>query len=163
MYTFKQVKTHLRQQSGLKFKGFTKEDVGTNLESFLENILIYNNKYPTVYTTNGQTQTGAGKRRSIGDLFRLTYFYFPKITLTTLYTSLLKLVIEKKALSSICEATGLRVYRAAKDGEITYFNGTPTDEFYTDFKQFEEFKQCKSAKDYWGYTFKEDKINFVEF
>lgn len=159
MYTFKKIKEHLQSQPAICFRGLTKDDVG-GLSTFLENFLEYNKTYDTIYK-NGHLQTKKGSRRSIGDLYRIAYYYFPHIKLTTIYKAVLRLIINKKALSAICQATGLRVYRATKSGDVPYFNGEGIDEFYTDFSHFEEFKECKSKSGYWGDTYGKNEINFI--
>jgi hypothetical protein len=77
------------------------------------------------------------------------------------YSTLLELVANNEAISSICAATGMRVYRAAKGSENGFLNGTPIDEFGTDLKQFKHFSECVQREDKWGYEFTEEEIKFI--
>lgn len=156
VYTIKQIKDYLKKLPEIKFHDLEKEDL--KLSVFLENILIYCKNYDTV-TLNNTIQTKRGTRRTVGDLYRITKYYFPRIGLTTVYKSLLKLCAEKTAVSAICQATGTRVYRYDKGNG--YFNSEATDEFYTNLTQFEEFKNCKSIKDNWGYDYTSSKIKYI--
>lgn len=158
-YTYKEIKEYLQAQSAIKFNGLSKEDVGNKLNVFFDKLLVWNKERDTVFTNN-KLHTNAGKRRSIGDLYRITYFYFPKVKLITVYRELLEIIGKGAALSSICMETGLRVYRYT-DKEA-FFNGTPIDEFGTDITTIEGYEKCKPKVDYWGYEYTEDNIKFVQ-
>lgn len=156
MYTTKQIKDYLKEQPAIKFAGLEKGDI--KLSEFKLRILEYNKKYSTVFLNN-KVQNAAGSRRSVGDLYRISTYYFPRIKLSTIYSMLLSLVADKKAVSAICKLTGMRVYRY--DSGSGYFNGEPTDEFQMDIKKFPEFDNCKSMKDNWGYDYGTEEIKFV--
>lgn len=160
-YTLKQIKSFLKNEPFLKFSGIEKPNE-KNPVSFIENFFKYNKERETVYVGNGHTQSKAGLRRSVGDIFRICYTYFPKLTMTTLYKTLLRMSAEGKLISSICMETGLRVYRATKDGEKSYFNGQKIDEFTVDLTQFEEIKNCVSSAPNWGYEYNENHIKFIK-
>lgn len=160
-YAFSDIKEYLKNLSPLRFHNLTKDDLKEkNPRDFLNAFFRYNREYNTIYG-NGKLQTNAGCRRSIGDIFRITFYYFPKVRLTTIYKTLLTMVGESHCLSSICLATGLRVYRATKEGEKAYFNGEKIDEFTTDFNQFEELANCKSLGGAWGESYGADNIKFI--
>lgn len=55
------------------------------LSTFLQ---VWNNVYPTVYVENDLQQCETKCRRSLGDLFMLTKYYFPEITLLEVITIL---------------------------------------------------------------------------
>lgn len=159
-YTLKQIKTFLKKEPFLKFSGLEKPDE-KNPVAFIERFFHYNKQRQTVYVGNGHVQCESGLRRSIGDIFKICYHYFPKLTMTTLYKTLIRMSSEGKVISSICMATGLRVYRATKDGEKSYFNGQRIDEFTVDLNQFEEIKACKASQPDWGFSYDEKNIKFV--
>lgn len=158
-YTLKQIKDYLRSLKIIKFSGIEKDDLN-GLTDLLDRLLLLNSQSATVFT-NGKLQTESGSRRSIGDLYRIVSYYYPKITLTTLYQHLFGLIAENKVISSICMETGMRVYRATKGSEYGFLNGTPIDEFGVDLKQFDNFDQCENKEGKWGYEYTEEQIKFI--
>lgn len=160
-YTFGQIKRHLQEQPALHFRGLTKEDVGRGLTKFSNHFFEYNSKFDT-YQGNS-LQTPKGRRRSIGDIYRIFYYYFPKMTLTHVYQIVIQQIAKGIALSAICNATHMRVYRGVKKGyESHYFNGEETDEFGIDIKQFEEFKGCPREIGSWGVGVTSKNLKLIE-
>jgi hypothetical protein len=154
------IKQYLADQPQIKFKDIDVPDE-KNPKDFLANFFKHNKASHTVFL-NHKVYCKSQVRRSIGDIYRITLFYFPKASLTKLYRNILDLISEEQVLSSICEATGLRVYRACKKDDTACFNGAKTDEFGVDFTQFEEFEGCSPEEGFWGYNFGKDKIKFVD-
>ncbi len=136
MSKIEQVKTYIKQQGGLKLKGLTKPDE-KNPQDFLRRFFsYYNKKLETVYKSNGQIQCMPNKRRSIQDIYLIVLNYFPKASLTKLYTEILKLISENLVISGICLDIHKRVYRGVNSGEKGYINGVLADEFDIDMKTF---------------------------
>lgn len=161
-YTFGQIKEYLKGLSPLRFQNLSREDLKEkNPTDFVKNFFKYNSEYKTIYAGNGQTQTVTERRRSLGDIFRITYYYFPKVRLITIYRALLAAIGEGIALSAICQETGLRVYRATKGSESGIFNGEKIDEFYVDFNQFEEINACKPKNGWWGDHYGSNDLKFI--
>lgn len=159
-YSFKEIKTYLQSLPNLKL---SRPVEVRNPQAFIKSFLLdYNYHYATVYGNN-LTQTERGKRRSIGDIYRVTYHYFPKITMGTVYRTLLTLIADGLAISAICHATHMRVYRGLKKGEYGggYFNGVWTDEFHVDISQFEEHARCNHNNGSWGTGDDESLLNFI--
>lgn len=141
-YSFKEIKEHLKAQPPIRFNisAIDEKNVDALIRVFFSK---YNRNYNTIYDGNHKVQTQAGKRRSISDIFRICYFYFPRIRLTTVYKTLLKYIKSSTHYSYICHATGLRVYRDASQdvyGGGNFFNGPLTDEYGVDFTTFEELE-----------------------
>jgi hypothetical protein len=152
-YTFGEIKAHLQGQPSLHFRGLSKADVGTGLVKFSNHFFEYNKAYDTYQGT--VLQTPKGKRRTVGDIYRIFYYYFPKIRLTSVYEILIGQISKGNALSAICQLTKTRVYRgingAAKSPyEVPYFNGEAVDEFGVDINQFEDLKTCPKEVGSWG-------------
>ena len=143
-YSFKQIKEYLHAQPELKFRDLDSLE-GVKLKDFLKNFFsLYSENYITIYAKNGVTQTARGKRRSIGDIFRITKYYYPRVALTTVYKEMLLNIQRYKFFSYICGDSGLRVYRDTTRqvyGKGGFFNSFPTDEFGVDFTEFEEFDE----------------------
>jgi hypothetical protein len=154
-----EIKTFLRGQPKIKFASLAKPEELTPRE-FVKNFFKYNS-LNTVYLNN-QIQTEGGKRRSVGDIFRITYFYFPKVKLRTIYEALLESISENKVLSSICTITGTRVYRKTNNNEKGIFNGQGIDEFKTDFSKFEIYPLLKPKPGFWGDNYGEKQLKFVK-
>lgn len=131
-----EVKQHIKAQGGLKLKELVKPDE-KNPQDFLRRFFsYYNKKLETVYKSNGQIQCLPGKRRSIQDIYLITLHYFPKASLTKLYTEILRLISENLVISGICLDIRKRVYRGTSSGEKGYINGVLCDEYEIDLKTF---------------------------
>ncbi len=143
-YSFKEIKEYLMAQPELKFRDLDSVE-GIKLKDFLKNFFsIYSERHVTIYAKNGVTQTAHGRRRSIGDIFRITKYYYPKVRLTTVYKEMLLNIQRYKFFSYICAETKLRVYRDTTRevyGKGGFFNSEPIDEFGVDFTEFEEFDE----------------------
>lgn len=159
-YTFKQIKEYLQKQPALHFEGLEVGDV-KGLTKFLNDFFKLNAERHTV-RKDGTVDTKRGKRRSVSDIYRICHYYFPKITLTHVYRHLLKMIADKKALSAICEATHMRVYRGTDGYEDNYFNGDPIDEYQVNLSYFEELKQCPREVGSWGIGDGLDELKLVK-
>jgi len=59
-----------------------KKSLPTNLKDFLIKFFKeYNSDRQTIYTADKRVQTDVGKRRSLGDIFRICKYYFPDCSL----------------------------------------------------------------------------------
>lgn len=160
-YKLKQVKQYLLEQSAVRFKGIV-TPTEKNPVDFLKNFFVHNSSKETVFHEGTVLYEAAGRRRSIGDIYRIAAFYFPKLTLTTTYKTLIQMCAEGKIISSICLQTGKRVYRATKGTEAAYFNGVATDEYTTDLTKFEMYAKCPKSSGAWGYGYNETNLKFIE-
>lgn len=164
-YSFRELKEHFRAQPVIRFQGLEAPDE-KNIEAFLRVFFSkYNRVYPTVYASNGAMQTRAGKRRSIGDIYRLCFYYFPKVRLTTVYKTLLKCIRDYSFFSYICHATGLRVYRDNTQdvyGGGNFFNGPFIDEYGVDFELFEIIKELPHNTKGGNIDEDDSNINYID-
>lgn len=115
------------------------------LEEFITNFIAkYNNAYNTTYVSNGQVQTEAGRRRSLGDIYMLSKHYYPECNLHDVIKFLyITGPTTIKALGSLkCGTINKRVW---------WLFGSP---------RFDD----KGVADEYGYTFQQyiDRINYVE-
>ncbi len=81
------------------------------IEEFVVNFFKeYNSKYTTTYTKNVAEQCTTGRRRSLGDVYMITKFYFPECTLLDIIELMYgKLWGVNK--SQFCSAVKKRVFR----------------------------------------------------
>lgn len=108
----------------VKFDGVN-EITDETPESFIKNSFFkYNKQHDSVFaarTVNpkkslakvvGKQQTEQGHRRSLGDIFRVTRYYFPNVTVMQIFKILYNLVINEKYIrTSYCHATDKRMFR----------------------------------------------------
>lgn len=167
MSKIEQVKTYIKNQGGLKLKGLVKPDE-KNPQDFLRRFFShYNKKLETVYKSNGAIQCLPGKRRSIQDIYLIVLNYFPKASLTKLYTEILNLIAENLVISGICLNIKCRVYRGVNSNEKGYINGVLSDEFSTDLKTFkgEDRKSITSKCDHenggWSHNRGKDSFELI--
>jgi len=159
-------KAYILKQPGLKLKGLTKPEQKSPqsfLKAFFSN---YNKKLETVYVSNGKIQCMPGKRRSIEDIFLITVHYYPKASLTKLYTELLKLITQDLVVSGLCKVIHKRVYRGVTSSDNGgYINGTLIDEFGIDLKTFKIDESSITSKcnknTVWG-NYTKDAIEFIQ-
>lgn len=159
---FPKIKEDILSKSPLKLRDLSKEDIPEkNVEDFLRKFFTdYNQKLDTVYAANGRTQTRAGLRRSIEDIFKIVHYYFPKVSLTKFYPKLLDLVEGGVIVSAICEVIHKRVYRAkTKYDKSNFFNGDLIDEYGTDFTMFEMGEHITNNVHGWGTDYTKQQLN----
>lgn len=136
-YDFKTVKEWLRTKAPLKLHDSFKL-TDKNPHDFVKNFLLhYNSKYRTVYANNGKAQVHLDAARSVYDIYRITYFYFPKVKLITIYRVIFELFAENKLSSWICSTVCKRVYQTSPYGSI---RGVLTDELGIDFQKIDMFQ-----------------------
>lgn len=114
--TITEVGVKLKSLSRYELKGYT-HDITLSAKNFLLNfITLYNEKY---YTVEGSTTICAPKyARSIEDIYRITKFYYPKITLRIIMTHLTEWVKSEDMNVLFCSAIKKRVFNI----KYTQFN-----------------------------------------
>lgn len=132
----KSVKAYLRTLPKVKLSdGFILKD--KNVKSFIKNFLVnYNAQFHTVFAVTGKQQTYRSARRSAHDIYCIASFYFPRLTLTTLYNTLLELCANGGVSTNICTTVNRRVYWYTGYNK---FKCVPTDELSVDITQFENW------------------------
>lgn len=164
-YTFKQIKDYIVLKEGgrkLKFEGLTKEDVGNNIEEFFDSFFVYNKERNTLFVDTDAKQTGKNRRRSVTDIYLLATHYFPRLKLSSVYKQIVRLLLEGKIVSALCQNINCRVYRAANNGEKGFFNSDPIDEYQVDFTIFEGGELLKPSTSLWGYDYKTSVLKFKD-
>lgn len=154
------IKEDILKGASIKLRGLNKEDIKEkNVADFLQAFFTtYNSQYDTVYVSNGKIHTGKGMRRSIQDIFLITYHYFPKASLSKMYIKLSTLLNSGVIVSAVCSQINKRVYR----GKINYdkgnfFNGPLIDEYGVDFALF-DLSNCVFNKVGWGTEYTVDNL-----
>ncbi len=85
------------------------------VKQFIENFFnVYNDKYETVYVSFDKIQTEEGKTRSAHDLYRITKYYFPKVTYEDIHIALEKMAFEVQIVGENCCSVGEHVYSSIK-------------------------------------------------
>jgi hypothetical protein len=139
--TFKETEKFLQGRFLLKFKNLDVAKEAT-IEEFINNFFIYSN-YETIFaarsdnpkrkglkTVNGKLQTDGGRRRSLGDIFRICRYYFPDVTLEQVFDCLCNRIIEKTSNTSFCNQTKRRMYYSTEKGYGgNIYNKDTSDEF----------------------------------
>lgn len=158
---FLAIKEDVLKASAIRLKGLDKKDIPEkNVADFLQAFFVkYNNQYETVYVSNGKVQTGKGKRRSLQDIFLITYYYFPKASLSKMYLKLSVLLNQGIIVSAICSEINKRVYRAKINYDRgNFFNGPLTDEYGIDFSLM-DLSSCVFNQVGWGTEYTEEQLN----
>lgn len=102
-----------------------------SLEEFLADFFKkWNNEKITIYTENSKEQTDVAKRRSLGDIFKICKYYYPKCTLqevTHILYHVLPTTINPGFRSSFCNQIKKRVF---------YYDPERSGEFYNDEDEY---------------------------
>lgn len=142
----KSIKHYLREQGVLRLdENFKLTE--KNPTDFVRNYMLsYYKKFDSYDVENNVIQTYANRSRSASDIFRITYHYFPKVKLITIYRVIFALLKEGKIGTDICSTVEKRVYWACSypDKNEIMFYGAHTDETDLDFTSIPEFEGIKS-------------------
>lgn len=118
----------------LRLKPFMKKNIkNLDLEGFIKNFFKgYNLRIDTVSVESDTLQTGMGKKRSGGDIFRICKYYYPKCTLENVMRSIDYLQAnglggDKYLKSQVCRQVWKRVYDTTS--KTTVFHKEEKDEF----------------------------------
>ena len=101
------------------------------LEQFLIKFFKeYNNERNTIFVESRATQTEMGKRRSLGDIYKICKYYFPEITLKELMKLLyVDLIAIAGFRSSKCSQIRKRVWYYSNGSSNGLLNTGDTDEY----------------------------------
>lgn len=104
------------------------------LEQFLIKFFKeYNNERNTIFVESRATQTEMGKRRSLGDIYKICKYYFPEITLKELIQLLyVDLMAIEGFRSSKCSQIRKRVWYYSEGANHGLLNIGDTDEYGND-------------------------------
>lgn len=142
MKSIVEVKKELKERSKLKLRDFEKKE--ESVQEFIVNLIKKYNK--TYYTLDAETDTiqcSPGCRRSLGDIYRITSYYYPKVRLRTVISTLVNncSVHESDLKSIVCGNIDKRVYSYAVGSFDNFFetdeNGWD-NEFYNKFLNTDE-------------------------
>jgi hypothetical protein len=90
----------------------------------------FNNERATIFVESHATQTEVGKRRSLGDIYRICKYYFPEITLKELMQLLyIDLMAVEGFRSSKCGQIRKRVWYYSNGSSNGLLNTGDTDEY----------------------------------
>lgn len=114
----------LLKTENLRLAKFFKKNLPDNLKAFLKEFFKnYNNEHPTIYVTSKSEQTSVGRRRSLGDIFKICKYYYPDCNLqdvvTLLFTTLPK-EVTNGFRCSYCHTIKKRVWYY-DEGSKNYF------------------------------------------
>ena len=124
----------------LKLDSFklTKE-VDDDLEDFIYNFLnVYNSHHATI-TADDETRaiSSIGRHRSILDIYLISKYYFPEISLKDVMICVIKLYDEDLIVTQICSTVNRRVFDSKeKFPDWTNYNMDDEDEFNKDFNDY---------------------------
>lgn len=123
IYTYEQVEQYLEQQGLLSFRDAA-EIPHNSVEELLRGFFLLNVNHLTI-TDKCHIDTTAGRRRSIGDIYRVCKTYSPNVRLEEIQDGLLDLCATRSVGGLICPDIRKRVWRHDYNEFMTY----PYDEF----------------------------------
>lgn len=129
----------LEEIKPLRIRGVLKKRKDS-VEEFLKKFLSdWNNEKETIYVEDGLQQTDPGRRRSLGDIYRIIRYYYPRHGLKRVVAALRKLVEEEDGFrSSYCHTIHKRVYYFDEDENGGYFDEEEEDEYELVWSDYDE-------------------------
>lgn len=107
-----------------------------NLEEFLFRFFNeWNHEKDTIVIETREVQTAKSRRRSLGDMFMLCRYYYPKCTLKEVATALYKGMFKRtfandyKMRSSFCGGTQRRMFYITNNKDSIFYDPKQNDEF----------------------------------
>lgn len=135
MSTWKTIEEKLlKNRTDIRIIGLLKKRKESPLEFLCKFFTQWNSEKDTIYVESRQAQTKAGKRRSLGDVYLIMKYYYPKISLEEVKNLLWKDLLTHHKIprmrSSYCHTINKRVYYQGDEHEKTgIFDRDEEDEF----------------------------------
>ena len=128
----KEIKNKILAVKDIRLAKFFKRDLPKTVKEFLINFFTtYNNDHATIYVDRKDVQTTTGRRRSLGDIYKICKYYYPNVTLTEVVKLLFKdLQIHFKTgfRHSYCGVINKRVFYYSPQ-ETNFEQDTRADEY----------------------------------
>lgn len=81
----------LKTEKPIRLEKFMKKNLPSTLKEFLINFFTkYNVERNTIFVDDKQIQTPSGRRRSLGDIYMICKYYYPKCTMKEIVTLLFR-------------------------------------------------------------------------
>jgi hypothetical protein len=130
--TLATITEQLNNLPGIRVQGLLKKREETLKEFLIKFFTKWNHTKPTVFADSKAVQTPAAKRRSLGDIYKICKYYYPKTNLkqvrNLLYTTLHNEV--PRFRSSYCNQIHKRVwYQGSATQGAGVFDKTHADEY----------------------------------
>lgn len=145
-----EIEKKILEQRVVRLQGFYKsQKKELSLKEFLINFFTqYNNENKTIYKDSKEVQTDVGKRRSLGDIFLICKYYYPKATLKEvveiLYNDLFNDV--PRFRSSSCSQIKKRVfYQGTAQQKSEVYDLDDNDEWKVKFNDWKEYKEVEEV------------------
>lgn len=117
----------------IRLEKLLKKNIPATLEDFLIKFFkTYNREKDTIFVETKEVQTNAGRRRSLGDMYKICKYYFPDTTLRDMLILLyrrLPLVLTNGFRTSYCNTIRKRVWYYAPGEQNTVANADHNDEY----------------------------------
>lgn len=119
--TLKEIKDELEEYPSIRIQGLLRKRKETLEEFIIKFFEKWNNEKDTINIDTGEVDTEAGCRRSLGDLYKICSYYYPKCTFIEVKDILWNIVFEKltRFRSSYCNSTERRMFYRGDDFEKT--------------------------------------------
>lgn len=132
MIDYKAIEAKLDKMAPIRVRGLLKKRKETIEEFICTFFRSWNEDKDTICVNNGHTQTAAGARRSLGDIYKICKYYYPKCTLKQVAKVVYEDCFEDVDIfrSSFCSATKKRMFYVgdnSQDSEL--LNQNIKDEF----------------------------------
>lgn len=137
---FEEIEEKILQNRDIRFEKLLKKNIPSNLTDFLIKFFTtYNVEKNTIYVDDKEVQTQLGKRRSLGDIFKLCKYYFPNCTLREVLVLLyntLPTKITSGFRTSYCNTIKKRVWYYNDTQRNGVYGEATLDEFGNNIKWY---------------------------
>jgi len=136
-----EIQNKIKKEEAIRLPGLLKKRKET-LEKFIIKFFNeWNDEKDTIYVDSREVQTEAGCRRSIGDIYLICSYYYPKCTLKEVWTILYGLFKSTKIAgfrSSMCSQIKKRVFYSDPGDDSAIYNKSEKDEYGMVFTDWEK-------------------------
>ena len=134
----------ISEERDIRIQGVLKKREETLEEFLIKFFTKWNIEKNTIYVDNEKIQTQSKRRRSLGDIYKICKYYYPRCTLrqvaVLLYSTLSKKVPGFR--SSYCWTINKRVWY--KGDHTGFYNKTQEDEYGMSTKDWEDLLNVSS-------------------
>lgn len=132
METIQTLSTKILAEGSLRIQGLLKKREETSKEFLRTLFKKWNSELNTLNVPNGTVQTVPNKRRSLGDIFRIVRYYYPRTSLKTVINVIYDDLFDSvpKFRSSYCSTINKRVfYKGGTNQESHIYDQNTKDEY----------------------------------
>jgi len=135
--TLLEIQSQLNLKEPIRIRGLLRKRKETIREFLIKFFTEWNSEKETIYVESGETQTEHAKRRSMGDVYRICKYYYPKCTFKIIKDIVIDLFPQNQLneevidtfRTSYCDTINKRVFYVEEGSFTEICNKTTHNEY----------------------------------